>query len=532
VGAYDELDTRLRAFNSAPFLFVGAGLARRYLALDGWVDLLKRMAAHTGKPYAYFATKANGDLPRVASEIAKVFHEIWWTDDQFEESRDLFSEELSSLEAPLKVEVARYTIEATSHLSPDGPNQREMDLLTKAVVDGLITTNYDALLEHLFPDYETYVGQDELLFSDAHSVGEIYKIHGSATDPESIVLTASDYERFNERNPYLAAKLLTIFVEHPVIFLGYSLSDSDVTAVLVSIAKVLTTENLSRLRDRLIFVKWDPQQLDPTIVPTQIAVEGFTIPVVLVTAPNFEGVFEVLSGLPRKFPARILRRLKEHVYDLVLSNLPDARMGVVDIDDARAEDLEVVFGVGLQRRLAERGYVGITREDLLRDVLKSQSDFDAVKVVREALPRILRGAGNTPVYRYLRSAGLLDVSGSLSPEADVDSRIAKRVRLGLQPFLVPATSRTRANRLTANAQSDLTKLAEGEAPADVYLGVSAMLRDDLDLEYLRSYLNERADDFAVQGLSTAWAKAVSLYDYYRYGPVGGTLSDAGASYEE
>jgi hypothetical protein len=255
VSAYGELDARLRAFNSAPFLFVGAGIARRYLAVDGWVDLLKRMAAHTGKPYAYYATKANGDLPGVASEIAQIFHEIWWADDRFEESREQFGEGLSSLEAPLKVEVARYTMEASTHFPSDGPNRREVDLLAKAIVDGIITTNYDGLLEHLFPDYETYVGQDELLFSDAHSVGEIYKIHGSATDPESIILTARDYERFNERNPYLAAKLLTIFVEHPVIFLGYSLSDSDVTAVLVSIAKVLTTENLSRLRDRLIFVK-------------------------------------------------------------------------------------------------------------------------------------------------------------------------------------------------------------------------------------------------------------------------------------
>jgi hypothetical protein len=67
----------------------------------------------------------------------------------------------------------------------------------------------------LFSDFKVYIGQDQLLFSDAQGVGEIYKIHGSADDRESPILSAADYDRFGERNPYLAAKLLTIFVEHP-----------------------------------------------------------------------------------------------------------------------------------------------------------------------------------------------------------------------------------------------------------------------------------------------------------------------------
>lgn len=517
MGAYEDLAERLRAFNSAPFLFVGAGVSRRYISTDGWTDLLRRMAELTDRPYAYFATKAGGDLPRVASEIALAFHEVWWSNPRFEESRALYGDGLTTLEGPLKVEVARLAADALGRLPTSGPKAAELALLAQAVLDGVITTNYDALMERVLPDFKTFVGQEELLFSDTQGVGEIYKIHGSASVPESLVLCAADYDRFNERNPYLAAKLLTVFVEHPVIFVGYSLTDEDVGAVLTSVATALTTENLGRLRDRLIFVRWDEQQREPSLVPTQIAVSGLAIPVWLVTVADFAGLFEVLAGLPRKFPARLLRRLKERVYELVLSKEPDASLAVIDIeDDTRIEDVDFVFGVGVQQSLGTRGYVGLTREDLLRDAIAHASRLEARKVVEEALPRVLRTPGNTPVFRYLRGAGLLRDDGSLLPDAGVDERVAARATCRAEPFVVPQNSRPKAGRVVAAAAGDFGRMLTDQPPADALLGVTAWPRETLDLEALRSYLVDRSDSFGTP-LSTAWAKAVCLYDYYRYG---------------
>ena len=519
MGAYEDLADRLRASNSAPFLFVGAGVSRRYIGTDGWTDLLRRMAEPTGRPYAYFATKADGELPRIATEIAQAFHEVWWTDSRFEKSRELHGEGLTTLEGPLKVEVARLAEGALRRLPTSGPKLAELELLTLAVVDGVITTNYDGLMEYVLPDFKTFVGQEELLFSDTQGVGEIYKIHGSASAPESLVLREADYHRFNERNPYLAAKLLTIFVEHPVIFLGYSLTDENVGAVLTSVAAALTTENLGRLRDRLIFVRWDEQQREPSLVPTQIAVAGLAIPVLLVTVPDLAGLFEVLAGLERKFPARLLRRLKERVYDLVLSKEPDASLAVIDIeDDTRIENVDFVFGVGVRQSLGERGYVGLTREDLLRDVIAPVSRLEAGKVVQEALPRVLRTAGNTPVFRYLRGTGLLRDDGTLLPDAEVDERVAARAARGAEPFAVPQSSRPKANRAVAAASGDFRRVLTDQPPADGLLGVTAWPRETLDLEALRVYLVDLSELFGTP-LSTAWAKAVCFYDYCRFGLV-------------
>lgn len=129
----------------------------------------------------------------------------------------------------------------------------ELDLCKKIVIDGIITTNYDNLLEKIFSDFKTYIGKEELFFSSPQGVGEIYKIHGCQSKPNSLILTHEDYISFEKRNPYLAAKLLTIFTEHPIIFIGYSLTDENILKILNSIAQCLTNDNLQKLKNRLIF---------------------------------------------------------------------------------------------------------------------------------------------------------------------------------------------------------------------------------------------------------------------------------------
>lgn len=76
------------------------------------------------------------------------------------------------------------------------------------------------LLENHFHGTQNTVGQKELFFND-QGIAEIYKIHGSLEVPDSIVINEQDYLQFQENSSYLAAKAETIFMEYPIIFLGY-----------------------------------------------------------------------------------------------------------------------------------------------------------------------------------------------------------------------------------------------------------------------------------------------------------------------
>jgi hypothetical protein len=475
------------------------------------------MAGETDKPYAYYATKANSKPPAVATEIAREFHPLWWSAPNFAQSREEFGETLSTEEGPLKVEVAKYTRAALAGLPTDGSLFKELQTLKSAVIDGVITTNYDGLMEWCFPEFHSFVGQDALLFAASQGIGEIYKVHGCASDPESIVLTAGDYERFGERNPYLAAKLLTLFVEHPIIFMGYSLNDPDVTKILISVAKVLTTENLKKLQDQLIFVNWSRTPVEPSLSPAQIAAEGYSIPVAQLTISDFQGLFEILGELDRKFPAQLLRQLKEHVYDLVISNDPKSRLTLMDIDDdSNIDDLEVVFGVGLSGKFGDQGYTGLSRKQILNDALSQQSAWDPRRVVNETLPAYTTGRTYMPVYRYLQGAGMLTPEATLRDESSVSVGIAERVREGAARFKPSRSESGRASRI-AGEVSDFRELCRDHKLHDVLTSAQCLDRNQIDLDEFRDYLIKNAAVLDGSASSTAWAKAVCLYDFLRFG---------------
>jgi hypothetical protein len=72
-----ELSRHQDMFNTAPFLFVGSGISRRYLGLENWEDILKKFSDCCGKhSFDYYYTEANESYPKVASLIANDFHKI------------------------------------------------------------------------------------------------------------------------------------------------------------------------------------------------------------------------------------------------------------------------------------------------------------------------------------------------------------------------------------------------------------------------------------------------------------------------
>ncbi|RGO80775.1 hypothetical protein DXB04_24675 [Enterocloster bolteae] len=265
--AINTLEDVVSKFNTTPFLFIGSGITRRYYNLPDWESLLRIFATRINEdPFAYssYENKARvlnskvGLYPKIAELIESDFNNLWFSAPSKRHLNKYYLDLVSKGSSPFKAEIAMY-IKENSHIVSDYESEiKNFHNLSKKSLSGVITTNYDSFLENTLDEYKAYVGQEELIFSSIQGIAEIYKIHGSVENPDSIVINSTDYNVFDEKSPYLAAKLMTIFMEYPVVFLGYSLNDSNVQKIIKSIVDCLSPENLSKLQERFIFVEYIP----------------------------------------------------------------------------------------------------------------------------------------------------------------------------------------------------------------------------------------------------------------------------------
>lgn len=112
---------------------------------------------------------------------------------------------------------------------------------------------------------------------------------------------------------------MTVFVEHPIFFLGYSMSDPHILGILNAIAGCLTKDRLAELSDRLFFVEYDFAAKGDDMFKRII---GDSLPLTVVRTRDFTTIYDVLSQRKRVIPAKTLRKVKAHLYDLVRTNDP------------------------------------------------------------------------------------------------------------------------------------------------------------------------------------------------------------------
>lgn len=510
-----ELIASFDAAGAAPFLFIGSGFSRRYLNLEDWPTLLRRFSAGL-KDFEYYLTSANGDLPTVASLIAENFHDYWWHDEKFAASREKNKTKLKDKTSALRIEICNYLNDIAQAGFTDTAFPEEIAVLSRLNVEGIITTNWDTFIEKLFPDYRVYVGQKELLFSHPQSIAEIYKIHGSSQRPSSLVLTRGDYDAFEEKNPYLASKLITIFVEHPIVFIGYSLSDKNITSLLSAIVSCLGGENLDKLRDSLFFVQRAHEE-EASYSKTIMSIEGIQLPITIIKTNDFLPVYEALDATKRKIPARVLRFCKEQLYELVKSSSPENKISVIDIDNIeRSKDVEFVVGVGVatsSEQTSHYGYQGLTAIDLFKDlILEEERNLDAQKVIEATIPLLSKNCKYLPVYKYLRELGIGSLEEYKKGKCCIDRYIEQTPEYYKGSLYVK-------QYISTEKDKSIEALINTNPPEKAAIFLPFLPKEKFDLGVVREFLAENIDklDNANSNYATYFRKAACLYDYYRFG---------------
>lgn len=262
----NSLSKMVDNFQTIPFIFVGSGISRRYYNLPDWTNLLKHMVSQfNGDKFAYRAYEDKalsqehpyGLNPLIATLIEKDFNQEWFRNKKIRRVDETYTKYILDGCSPFKEELSFYLLKKSNLQEQYKTEVSMLCNVAKKSIAGIITTNYDLFFKTYLSEYKTYIGQQSLLFSQLQGIAEVYKIHGSVDNPNSIIINENDYKEFKEKSEYLAAKLLTIFMEYPIIFIGYSVTDQNIRDILNSIVKCMSSEQISKLKNKFIFVEYD-----------------------------------------------------------------------------------------------------------------------------------------------------------------------------------------------------------------------------------------------------------------------------------
>jgi hypothetical protein len=140
--------------------------------------------------------------------------------------------------------------ELIASLSVWVPMKDMRERLCKVLVDinpiGIITTNYDMVLEAILAEKGQYLAREELFRQRNDGRIPIWHVHGSIQQPESIIVTNNDYQQFFRPDDYVQRKISMLLHEYTTLFIGYSMSDPNITTAVDWAMNVFKTKGPSK----------------------------------------------------------------------------------------------------------------------------------------------------------------------------------------------------------------------------------------------------------------------------------------------
>ena len=511
-------------FNTTPFLFAGAGITRRYYDLPSWEELLKSFAERINPDrfaFQSYKTRAekmdcpNGTLPMVATLIQKDFDDVWYANESIRQLDEQGLRAVDSGVVPFKAEITAL-IEKSSVCKPEYAEEiKKLKNISKKNLAGVITTNYDLFFETLFEDYKSFVGQDELVFSPIQGIAEIYKIHGSVSKPDSIVINDQDYQSFNEKSKYLAAKLMTIFMEYPIIFIGYSITDPNIRGILNDIVTCLPDSKFEKLQERFVFVEHKRGVQGATVSAHSIDLNGRILNMTKISTDNYGLIYDALAAKKAGISVKLLRRFKEEIYTYVITSEPGPLMQVAPLDDPQISEDRLAISIGIQKT-GELGLGSLVDADRwYRDIITNeipQMGFNYDQVLEYAFNVAFKGSnGVLPVHKALSLAEgkypEVEVRAATSFDSIASNTIIKQSRKAVAAY-------SSAKELWENEKLDRIKairrlgwLPEDKMNVDELGEILAEIFGNDPEIFSHSTANEKTDI----------RRLIRFYDYLRWG---------------
>ena len=500
-----KIDDFLSNYQNHPVLFVGTGFSLRYLNNSfTWNHLLERIALDLyDNEERYLDIKYNNkidggyDYPKIAEILEKDFNNFISKPEnrngEFKELNDEFYARMK-FEIPtnrFKLYLAKllFTLEIKEDMKSE---INELKKVRKNIAC-VITTNYDTFIESIF-EFNPLIGNDILL---SNPYGSVYKIHGSVSDSENIIISNNDYEKFERKYELIRAQLLSLFIHNPIIFFGYSVSDENIKSILKMIFSYVTpnSEEAEKIRSNFLLVEYEKDSENEEITDHDIQIESLNqIRINKIKTDNFINIYQALSKLNLPVTAMDIRKV-----ETVLKEIRSGSGGIqVQITES-LEDLkngDKVLAIGSQKTIQVEYQ---NKEELLANYFNilDESNSQRVELINKYT---ISNAEWFPFFAFK----------AINDKIDTNNVYKRQQEKRVKEFERDLKDKTKYHSL----HTKIEDILEDENMSKTYkLGALSrgVFEKRINLEDLKEYLKNMEDKN-----STDYRKLLCVYDFMEY----------------
>ena len=347
--------------NEFPVIFSGSGISKRYLTgYPSWEELLeelwnktknKNFFGHLNKIRERFKQEGitdEGELDflvntSVATEVEAKVNEKFF-DEKIEieglTQKEAYKDSISPFKKLLANRFSKYEIRENYN----NELSEFKNMLMKAQI--ILTTNYDTFIEDEYNSQskygiKKYIGQQGF-FKQTVGYAELYKIHGCTTEASSLIINDEDYRRFDKDSVLISAKIISMLLHSPIIFLGYSLTDRNIRKIIKDFTGSLNEEEKIELEKRLIVIQWEDGMNE---IKEEIVIDkDLGCRLTVIKTDNFLEVYKKLASVNQGVAPSEVRRYQHVIKKLIVERGRAGELNSMLVSPSELDDIEKVIG--------------------------------------------------------------------------------------------------------------------------------------------------------------------------------------------
>ena len=522
----------LKEKNEFPIIFIGAGMSKRFLQdYPSWEELLKILWEEALETNFYGKLnlirdeilKQKPDIEsrelnhliniRMGTIIESKFNTLFYNEkisiDGFT-TRDAYLQDIS----PLKVRISQLFSSGTLIEGKKDEYEMFKKMLAKSQI--ILTTNYDDFIEKSYNESSAvpitkFIGQKGF-FSENFGYSELFKLHGCIEAPEDIILSEKDYENFEKNSNLISAKVISLMLKSPIIFLGYSLTDLNVRKIIRDLTSSLNEAELEILEKRMILI--ERKEGEQFFEEITINDSDLGCKLSVVRTDNYAKIFEEISKINQGLAPSEVRRYYHVMRELVvdrgkkgaLKSLLIAPEGLEAISK-NIENSNVVIGFGDDKYIFQIPDLITYCYDYISESFEINTDISLRFILLQ------NGNARIPASYYLKDE-LID-NGTLHP-TEKQKLYQRKERLLDFDKHYGAVVNSQVILNDAENLDQIIQLAETESANKDKINETICANiNNLNLVEVKQFILRELDEKKANGdirLSTAFRRLLLLYD--------------------